>query len=74
MTGYEAFNFYDRHIKGLEPNFSKTFFSEYAGTINYSAFTLPDEHNGFGLNLNNKNNATERKACFGISEIIQKSV
>jgi len=43
MTGYEAFNFYDRHIKGLEPIFAKSFFSEYAGNIDYSAYTLPED-------------------------------
>jgi hypothetical protein len=43
MTGYEAFNFYDRHIKGLEPIFAKSFFSEYAGNIDYSAYTLPKD-------------------------------
>jgi len=43
MTGYKATNFYDRHIKELEPIFAKTFFSEYAGTIDYSAYTLPKD-------------------------------
>ncbi len=73
MTGYEATDFYDRYLSGLTPIFVKTFFSEYAGKIDYSAYTLPEDI-FFGLNLNNKNNATLRKACFGISEIIQKSV
>jgi len=43
MTGFKAFNFYDRHIKGLEPIFAKSFFSEYAGNIDYSAYTLPED-------------------------------
>jgi len=67
MTGYEAFNFYDRHIKGLEPIFVKTFFSEYAGTINYSAFTLP-ENIVCGSNL--KSDEIKRKACEEVSKNI----
>jgi hypothetical protein len=43
MTGFKAFNFYDRHIKELEPIFAKSFFSEYAGNIDYSAYTLSED-------------------------------
>ncbi len=74
IIGYEAFNFYNRYVKGLEPIFSKTFFSEYAGNIDYSAYTLPDKHSYLWLEPKQQKNATHGKACFGISEIIQRSV
>ncbi len=43
MIGYEAFTFYNRHINKLEPIFKKQFHSEYAGTIDYSAYTLSED-------------------------------
>ena len=68
MTGYEATSFYDHYISGLTPIFVKTFFSEYAGTIDYSAFTLPED---IHVNLNIDNQEYDQgKAYFGISEII----
>jgi hypothetical protein len=57
ITGYEAFRFFDQYLKGLEPIFAKSFFSEYAGNIDYSAYTLP-ENIVCSFNLKNKNNAT----------------
>jgi hypothetical protein len=61
MTGYEAFNFYDRHLKELEPIFAKTFFSEYAGTIDYSAFTLPED---IPVSLNIDNQINDRRKIY----------
>ena len=69
MTGYEAANFYDRYLSGLTPIFVKTFFSEYAGKIDYSAYTLPEDI-FFGLNLNNNNNAIHRLADPGVSAVV----
>ncbi|MDA3840572.1 MAG: hypothetical protein PF572_05795 [Patescibacteria group bacterium] len=43
LTGYKAVLFHEQHISGLKPVFEKTFSSEYAGTINYSAYTLPED-------------------------------
>ena len=72
MTGYEATSFYDHYISGLTPIFVKTFFSEYAGTIDYSAFTLPED---IHVNLNIDNQEYDQgKAYFGISEIIQGNI
>ena len=73
LIKYPAIDFFESYVSELTPIFEKIFYSDYAGKIEYSAYTLPEDI-FFGLNLNNKNNATERRACFGISEIIQGSV
>jgi len=72
LTGDEAINFYDRHIKDLTPIFVKTFFSEYAGTIDYSAYTLPED---IPLSLYIQNQRDDkRKTCFRISETVFKNI
>lgn len=55
MTGYEAFRFFDEYLNGLKPNFAKSFFSEYAGNVDYSAYTLPED-TPFSLNIDNQIN------------------
>jgi hypothetical protein len=52
MTGYKALLFHKRYIGELKPVFVKTFFSEYAGTIDYSAYTLVED---IPVNLNMEN-------------------
>lgn len=41
LTGYQALKFYNQFVSGLEPIFKKSFHSDYAGQIDYSAYTLP---------------------------------
>jgi len=60
MTGHEAFMFYNQYINGLEPIFVKSFFSEYVGNIDYSAYTLPNKHS-FGSNT--EADEVKRKTC-----------
>ncbi len=68
MTGYEATNFYDHYVSELKPIFVKTFFSEYAGEVDYSAYTLPEDIL-VSLNIDNQRN-DKGKTYFKVPEII----
>jgi len=71
LTGYQAVAFCNKYLKGLKPTFKKTFVSEYAGEIEYSAYTLPEELPvSLNIDVCDKKHATQRKVCFGVSETI----
>jgi hypothetical protein len=72
MTGFRAVNFFDHFVSQLEPIFKRTFTSDYAGEIDYSAYTLPEDL-PVSLYIPNQSHAIERKACLGIPELIQKT-
>ena len=61
MTGYEAFRFFDQYLNGLKPIFAKSFFSEYAGNIDYSAYTLPED---MPVSLNIDNQGDDRRKIY----------
>lgn len=43
LIKYPAIDFYENYVCELDPNFEKIFYNEYAGTIEYSAYTLPED-------------------------------
>ncbi len=53
MTGFKAIDFYDHYISELTPVFVKTFFNEYAGEVDYSAYSLPEDI-PVSLNIDNQ--------------------
>jgi len=72
MTGYKALLFHEQYIGELKPVFVKTFFSEYAGTINYSAYTLVEDI-PVNLSMENQNN-DKGKTRLGIPKIIPRNL
>jgi hypothetical protein len=69
LTGFDANIFYENHVSELKPVFEKTFVSEYAGTIDYSAYTLPKDV-PVNLKMIHQRNV-KKEIRFGIPGIIQ---
>ena len=60
MTGELATSFFNNHVRSKAPIFEKTFSSEYAGTVDYAAYTLCEE-----LPVNTGKQYVERRAHQG---------
>ena len=52
LIKYPAIDFFESYVSELTPNFEKTFYSDYAGKIEYSAYTLPEDV-PISLNIDN---------------------
>lgn len=61
LVGYKAALFHDTYLKDIKPVFTKTFQSEYAGTIDYFAYSLL---NDAPVSLNIENNKCSKKNMF----------
>jgi len=47
MTGYEARDFFDKHVKNLDPKFKNHFKTQWAGEVEYKAYTLGSKSNNY---------------------------
>lgn len=43
LTGSEAVSFFNKYVQSITPTFEKTFSSEYAGKVDYSAYALNED-------------------------------